>query len=198
MAKRSNRGHNGFNRERIERLTKTLLADIGENVNREGLRDTPQRVAEMFEELTSGYRMDPKSILDREFNEVTGIVVAKNIGFFSLCEHHMLPFHGTVSIGYIPSHTVVGVSKLVRLVDCFSRRLQLQERLTKQIADSINKILRPQGVIVVVEARHLCMEMRGVKNGAQIVTSEIRGRFESSETRSEFFELIRNPNPHAS
>jgi len=119
------------------------------------------------------------------------MVVAKDIGFFSLCEHHILPFYGKVHIGYIPSRAVVGLSKLVRLVDCFSKRLQLQERMTKQIADAMNENLHPNGVVVVVQARHLCMEMRGVKSGADIVTSEIRGQFEKYESRSEFFQMLR-------
>ena len=179
-----------MDKNRIERITKELLQEIGENTKREGLRDTPRRVAAMYAELTEGYSMNPKEILAREWNEVTGMVVAKDIGFFSLCEHHLLPFHGKVHIGYIPSRAVVGLSKLVRLVDCFSKRLQLQERMTKQIADAINDNLNPYGVVVVVQARHLCMEMRGVKSGANIITSEIRGQFKKSETRNEFFEML--------
>jgi len=179
-----------MDRIRIERITKELLEEIGENTKREGLRDTPRRVAAMYAELTEGYSMNPKEILAREWNEVTGMVVVKDIGFFSLCEHHLLPFHGKVHIGYIPSRAVVGLSKLVRLVDCFSKRLQLQERMTKQIADAINDNLNPYGVVVVVQARHLCMEMRGVKSGANIITSEIRGQFKKSETRNEFFEML--------
>ncbi len=180
-----------MNKIRMQELTKSLLEEIGENPKREGLQETPKRVTEMYAELTEGYLMNPKEILSREWNEVTGMVVAKDIGFFSLCEHHILPFHGKVHIGYIPSKAVVGVSKLVRLVECFSKRLQLQERLTKQIADALNENLRPQGVAVVVQARHLCMEMRGVKSGADIVTSEIRGQFERFESRNEFFEMLR-------
>ncbi len=180
-----------MDKNRTQELTKSLLEEIGENPKREGLRDTPRRVAEMYTELTEGYSMNPKEILSREWNEVSGMVVAKEIGFFSLCEHHLLPFLGKVHIGYIPSKAVVGVSKLVRLVDCFSKRLQLQERMTKQIADALNENLHPRGVVVVVQARHLCMEMRGVRSGADIVTSEIRGQFEKFETRNEFFEMLR-------
>ncbi len=175
----------------MQQLTKSLLEEIGENPKREGLVDTPRRVADMYAELTEGYSMNPKQILSKEWNEISGMVVAKDIEFFSLCEHHMLPFHGKVHIGYIPSKAVVGLSKLVRLVDCFSKRLQLQERMTKQIADALNETLKPYGVVVVVQARHLCMEMRGVKSGADIVTSEIRGQFEKFESRNEFFELLR-------
>jgi GTP cyclohydrolase I len=180
-------------KDEIKRITRQLLTLLGEDPNREGLQGTPDRVAEMLEELTSGYWEDPKSILSREFNEVTGMVVAKDIDFFSLCEHHLLPFFGRVSIGYIPNKKVVGLSKIVRLVNVFSRRLQLQERLTKQIADAINLHLKPLGVIVVIQARHLCMEMRGVKNSADIVTSEIRGQFERYETRSEFLSMLNRP-----
>jgi len=181
----------GVDKNRVEQMTKALLEEMGENPRREGLKETPSRVADMYAELTEGYSMNPKQILSKEWNEVTGMVVAKDIGFFSLCEHHLLPFHGKVHLGYIPSRTVVGVSKLVRLVECFSKRLQLQERMTKQIADALNEHLRPYGVVVVVQARHLCMEMRGVRSGADIVTSEIRGQFQKFETRNEFFEMLR-------
>ncbi len=180
-----------MDKNRMTEITKSLLVELGENPKREGLQDTPRRVSEMYAELTEGYSMNPKEILSREWNEVSGMVVAKDIGFFSLCEHHLLPFLGKVHIGYIPSKAVVGVSKLVRLVDCFSKRLQLQERMTKQIADALNENLHPHGVVVVVQARHLCMEMRGVRSGADIVTSEIRGQFEKFETRNEFFEMLR-------
>lgn len=175
----------------MHELTRELLVQMGEDPKREGLKDTPRRVADMYAELTEGYLMNPKQILSKEWNEVSGMVVAKDIDFFSLCEHHILPFYGKVHIGYIPSKSVVGLSKLVRLIDCFSKRLQLQERMTKQIADALNETLRPLGVVVVVQARHLCMEMRGVKSGADILTSEIRGRFERFETRNEFFEMLR-------
>lgn len=177
----------------MRELTREFLEVMGENPRREGLRETPRRVADMYEELTEGYSMSPKEILSREWNEVTGMVIAKEIDFFSLCEHHLLPFYGRVHIGYIPSRAVVGISKLARLVDCFSRRLQLQERMTKQIADAINENLHPYGVAVVIQARHLCMQMRGVKSGADIVTSELRGQFEKLETRNEFFQMLRKP-----
>lgn len=171
-------------------LTKDLLLALGDNPEREGLKDTPRRVADMYEELMEGYSMNPKDILSREWSEVTGMVIVKEIDFFSLCEHHLLPFYGKVHIGYIPSRAVVGLSKLVRLVDCFSKRLQLQERMTKQIADALNETLHPYGVAVVIQAKHLCMQMRGVKSGADVVTSELRGQFEKSETRNEFFEML--------
>jgi GTP cyclohydrolase I len=183
-----------MDKRRLREITLELLTILGENPQREGLKGTPERVADMYEELTSGYSEDPKVILSREFSEVTGMVVAKDIDFFSLCEHHLLPFYGRVSVGYIPAEKVVGLSKLVRLVGVYSRRLQLQERMTKQIADAINRNLKPIGVIVVVQARHLCMEMRGVKNAADIVTSEIRGQFERYETRNEFLSMLNRPN----
>lgn len=183
-----------MNKRKLREITLELLTILGENPRREGLKGTPERVADMYEELTSGYSEDPKEILSREFSEVTGMVVAKDIDFFSLCEHHLLPFYGRVSIGYIPSEKVVGLSKLVRLVGVYSRRLQLQERMTKQIADAMNHNLKPRGVIVVVQARHLCMEMRGVKNAPDIVTSEIRGQFERYETRNEFLSMLNRPN----
>ena len=183
---------NVIDKKRTQDLTASLLEAIGEDPKREGLKDTPRRVAEMYAELTSGYLMNPQEVLSREWNEVSGMVVAKNIDFASLCEHHLLPFFGKVHIGYIPSKAVVGVSKLVRLVDCFSKRLQLQERMTKQIADALNENLHPIGVVVVVQARHLCMQVRGVKSGADILTSEIRGQFEKFETRNEFFNMLRN------
>jgi GTP cyclohydrolase I len=181
-----------IDKKRTQELTSSLLEAIGEDPNREGLKDTPRRVADMYAELTAGYAMSPKEVLSREWNEVSGMVVAKNIEFASLCEHHLLPFFGKVHVGYIPSKAVVGVSKLVRLVDCFSKRLQLQERMTKQIADALNENLHPHGVVVVVQARHLCMQVRGVKSGADILTSEIRGQFEKFETRNEFFNMLRN------
>jgi len=186
------RDMNIMDKKRTQDLTASLLEAIGENPKREGLRDTPRRVADMYAELTAGYAMNPKDILSREWNEVSGMVIARNIEFASLCEHHLLPFHGKVHVGYIPSKAVVGVSKLVRLVDCFSKRLQLQERMTKQIADALNENLHPVGVVVVVQARHLCMQVRGVKSGAEILTSEIRGQFEKFETRNEFFNMLRN------
>jgi len=182
-----------MDKNRMMTVAREFLEVMGEDPKREGLRDTPRRVADMYQELMEGYSMSPKEILSREWNEVTGMVIAKEIDFFSLCEHHLLPFYGKVHIGYIPSRAVVGISKLVRLVDCFSKRLQLQERMTKQIVDAINENLHPYGVAVVVQARHLCMQMRGVRSGAEIVTSELRGQFEKLETRNEFFEMLRKP-----
>jgi len=178
-------------KERVKAATLALIRAVGEDPEREGLRDTPARIAAAYEELLKGYAEDPKNILRVEFNESSGIVLEKNIDFYSMCEHHFLPFYGRAHIGYLPAGKVVGVSKLARVVECYSRRLQLQERMTKQIADSIFEILKPRGVMVVTEATHLCMEIRGAKTKANVVVSEIRGNFANSETREEFFNLLR-------
>lgn len=188
-----------------EDAVKQLLETIGENWYREGLLETPKRVAKMYEEIFGGYSIDPKELLEKTFSEDAGIegaddqpnyqqgmVIVRDIKFYSHCEHHMVPFFGKTHIGYIPSNRVVGLSKLCRVVDAYARRLQIQERLTKQIADCIVDVLNPQGVMVVVEAEHLCMKMRGIKNPcADTVTSTVRGIFEKAEARSEFLQLIR-------
>ena len=176
-------------------------------MSREGLVDTPSRVAKMYEEIFGGYKIDPKKLLERTFaedagieesnadgtvNYLQGMVIVRDIKFYSHCEHHMVPFFGTVHVGYIPNKKVVGISKIARVVDAYARRLQIQERLTKQIADTIQEVLDPQGVMVVIEAEHLCMKMRGVKNPcADTVTSTVRGQFEQASTRQEFLQLIR-------
>jgi len=178
-------------KKEVEAAVSGIIRAIGEDGKREGLVGTPMRVAESFKELTEGYSMNPSQVLDVEFNETTGMVVSKDIEFFSLCEHHLLPFFGKVHIGYIPNGKVVGISKLPRLVEVYSRRLQLQERLTKQIADALDKHISPLGVIVVVEADHMCTRMRGAKSNTRVVTSEIRGQFEDIKSRQEFFELLR-------
>lgn len=172
-----------------------LLKSIGEDPDREGLRKTPSRVAEALAFLTRGYRMDPDKIInDAVFTEdYQEMIVQKDIDFFSLCEHHLLPFFGKTHVAYIPHHKIVGVSKLARLVDVYARRLQVQERLTNQIATTIMEKLKPLGVAVVIEAEHLCMRMRGVeKQNSQIITSTLLGAFRSrQETRNEFMNLIR-------
>jgi len=190
-----------------EVAVKILLDSIpGEESNREGLVDTPHRVAMMYEELFGGYEMDPKAILSKTFDAgkmhdkmdedvdiyANGLVIVKDIPFFSHCEHHMVPFVGKVHIAYVPGERVVGLSKLARLVECFARRLQIQERLTNQIADTINEVLAPQGVMVIVQAEHLCMTMRGVKKpGAKTITSSVSGVFTSnSDARAEVLSLI--------
>ncbi len=177
-----------------EYTVRLLLRLIGENPAREGLRRTPLRVKQSLRFLTSGYRQDPSKILSRAFTQVKHdeMVIVKDIDFFSLCEHHMLPFFGTCHVAYMPDKKILGLSKIPRLVDAFAHRLQVQERLTTQIAEAINEHLRPLGVACVIEARHLCMMMRGVrKQNARAVTSSMLGAFRTSEkTRGEFLTLI--------
>ncbi len=183
----------------MEDLIRQLLVRLGEDPDREGLRDTPARVTRSLEFLTSGYRLDPRELVrSAVFNEdCNHMVIVRDIEVYSLCEHHMLPFFGRCHIGYIPRGRVFGVSKLARLVDCFARRLQLQERLTQQIAGMIREAIEPEGVGVVMEARHLCMMMRGVeKQNSLMVTSAVFGSFHNSQaTRDEFLQLIRMPAP---
>jgi GTP cyclohydrolase I len=172
-----------------------LLTDLGEDPDREGLRDTPKRVEKAYRFLTSGYDADIDKVLNNalftvDYNEM---VIVKDIDFYSLCEHHLLPFFGKCHVAYIPSNKVIGLSKIPRLVDVFARRLQVQERLTKQIADTIRDKIAPLGVAVVVEATHLCMSMRGVeKQNSFAVTSAMQGAFrDNARTRMEFLELIK-------
>jgi GTP cyclohydrolase I len=173
-----------------------LLEQLGENPDREGLIDTPTRVSESLRYLTEGYASDPATIVGDALFALDGyddMVVVKDIAFFSLCEHHLLPFFGRAHIGYVPEGRVVGLSKLPRLVDAYSRRLQVQERMTREIAEAINSTVNPRGVGVVVEARHLCLEMRGVqKETSHTLTSSMLGVFRSDQrTRSEFLSHIR-------
>ena len=183
-----------LNTEKIGRLVRELLIEIGEDPAREGLLDTPKRVAKAFEFLTSGYRTDTKQLINGAcfIQETSSMVIVKDIEVYSLCEHHMLPFFGRCHIGYIPSGTVFGVSKLARLVDVYARRLQLQERLTEQISKVVMGSIDAKGVGVMIEARHLCMMMRGVeKQNSTMVTSSVLGAFRDSlATREEFFSLI--------
>ncbi len=180
----------------FEDLVREMVVRLGEDPTREGLARTPQRVHKAFEYLTRGYKEDPDALLKKALFTVTydEMVIVKDIEMFSLCEHHMLPFFGKVHVAYIPSGKVIGLSKIPRLVEIFSRRLQIQERLTTQIAETIQKAIQPQGVGVVVEARHLCMMMRGVeKQHSAAVTSSMLGCFrDEQETRSGFLSLIRN------
>ena len=174
---------------------KELLTALGEDPSRDGLLKTPSRVVESLQYLTSGYKENVESILTGALFEVDyqDMVVVRDIEIYSLCEHHMLPFYGRCHVGYIPRDRVVGLSKLPRVVDIFSRRLQVQERLTHQISEAIEQYLNPLGVGVVVEAYHLCMMMRGVnKQNSLTVTSSMRGSFERVETRNEFLSLIRS------
>jgi len=184
-----------MNRKKIEKAVKDMLEAIGENPNRKDLQKTPQRVAEMYEEIFSGVGQDPEKelevLLDQKHEE---IVLLKGIPLYSVCEHHLLPFLGKANIAYIPKEgRVTGLSKLVRIVDILSKRPQVQERLTTQIADIIMSKLKPQGCMVVIEAEHLCMSMRGVKKpGTTTVTSAVRGIFQSNEkTRSEALALMK-------
>src|SRR3972149_8599680 len=160
-----------INKNKIEKLIRQLLVELGENPNREGLIGTPKRIAEMYEEIFSGYKMN--SELDVSFSEETNAIIAKDIQFYSMCEHHMLPFYGKIHIAYVPSGKVFGISKLARLVEKFSRRLQIQERITKNIADELYA-QGVKGVIVMAEAEHLCMRMRGVRNDAIMTSAAFR------------------------
>jgi len=179
----------------FEDLVKEMLVRLDEDPEREGLQRTPARVHKAFEFLTRGYSEDPESMLKNALFTVTydEMVIVKDVEMFSLCEHHMLPFFGKVHVAYIPNGRVIGLSKIPRLIEIFSRRLQIQERLTTQIAETIQKVIQPQGVGVVIEARHLCMMMRGVeKQHSQAVTSSMLGCFrDEQETRTEFLSLIR-------
>lgn len=184
-----------MNVERVEALIRELLVELGEDPNREGLVKTPQRVAKSWEFLTRGYRQDPVQVLNQAVFGATGknMVIVRNIEVFSLCEHHLLPFFGRCQVGYIPSGKVVGVSKIARIADVFARRLQIQERLTEQIAQAVMEATGALGVGVVMEAKHLCMMMRGVeKQHSSMVTSAVLGSFRSDpKTREEFLSLIR-------
>ncbi len=179
--------------QRIRAAVREIIVGVGEDPNREGLRDTPRRVADMYAEVFSGLREDPADVLSVGFEEGhQEMVIVKDIPFYSMCEHHFLPFHGVAHVGYIPNGRVVGLSKLARAVEILARRPQLQERLSTQLADAIMKSLEPQGVAVVISANHLCMQMRGVrKPGSLTVTSAMRGVFQrSNATRAEFMALI--------
>lgn len=179
--------------QQISARIRDILNLIGENPQREGLIKTPLRVARAMKFLTSGYHEDPVAILNSaKFNEdYRQMVIVRDINFYSLCEHHMLPFYGRVHVAYIPNGQVTGLSKIPRVVDCFARRLQIQERMTKQIRECIQEALHPLGVMVVVEAQHMCMQMRGVqKQGSLTTTSDFCGAFNQAKTREEFLQLI--------
>lgn len=173
---------------------KEILTLLGEDPAREGLEKTPMRVAKAMQVLTRGYTQDPHKVLtDALFEEkYNQMVIVKDIDFFSMCEHHILPFYGKAHVAYIPNGKITGLSKIARVVDIFSHRLQVQERLTKQVMQCINDTLKPQGVMVVIEAKHMCMQMRGVeKQNSITTTSAYSGVFESSKTRNEFMNLLR-------
>jgi GTP cyclohydrolase I len=187
-----------LNLKHTEKIISELLLEIGEDSQREGLLSTPKRVAKAYEFLTSGYQKNIEEVLNNAIftEKYDEMVLVKNIDFYSLCEHHMLPFYGKVHVAYIPNGKIVGLSKIPRIVDVFARRLQVQERMTQQIADTIEKYLHPIGVAVVSEAYHMCMMMRGVeKQNSSATSSAMHGVFkDDSKTRSEFLNLISNKN----
>lgn len=178
-----------INKKKVAKLVRQLLLELGENPDREGLVGTPTRIANMYDEIFGGYRMDAE--LDISFSEETDAIVAKDIQFYSMCEHHMLPFFGKIHVAYVPSGKVFGVSKLVRLVEKYSRRLQIQERLTRQVADELVR-MGVKGALVIAEGEHLCMKMRGVRNDSSITTIAHRGIMEKKEMREHVMALIYN------
>jgi GTP cyclohydrolase I len=181
--------------DKIERAVEEILLAIGEDINREGLRDTPLRVAQMYKELLAGMHEDPKKHIRKAFREkYDEIVLLRDIPFYSICEHHLMPFIGSAHVAYLPTGMVLGVSKLARIIDCFSRKLQVQERLTDQIADFIMDNLEPMGLAVVLEASHSCMTIRGIrKPGSVMVTSSLRGIFKKDpRSRNEVLSLMHN------
>ncbi len=183
----------GPNRDRVKAAIIELLAAIGEDPTRQGLIETPRRIAEMCDEIFGGLAIDPTEYLKVGFDVAHDeMVILRDIPFYSMCEHHFLPFHGEAHVGYIPDGRVVGISKLARVVEAFARRPQIQEQLTSQVAEAIMEALHPDGVAVVIEAEHLCMTMRGIKKpGSRMVTSAMRGQFKASHvTRAEFLSLV--------
>lgn len=183
-------------REEFEQAVKTMLEIMGENTEREGLMKTPNRVFKAYEYMTSGYSQSPNDVLGEALFQTDNnqMVIIKDIEFYSMCEHHLLPIIGRAHVAYIPNGKVVGLSKIPRMVDVFARRLQIQEQLTEQIAKAIDDVIAPKGVGVVVQARHMCMEMRGVeKTHSNTTTSALRGMFLKSDTRKEFFDIINAP-----
>lgn len=179
--------------DNISRNVTSIITDLGENVDREGLLKTPERVAKAYQFLTHGYNLDPDAILSKALfdEDYSEMIVVKDIEVYSLCEHHMLPFFGKAHVAYIPNGKIVGLSKIPRVVDVFARRLQVQERLTIEIRDAIDRVLKPLGVAVVIEAQHLCMMMRGAeKQNSLTTTSGMSGEFHKDATRLEFMRLI--------
>ena len=185
---------NGDNLEKIESIILDLLKEIGEEPEREGLQKTPHRVAKSWTTFAKGYKQTPEEVVgDAVFNErCDELGAVKEIDFFSLCEHHLLPFKGLAHVGYLPDEKIIGLSKIPRIVDIYARRLQVQERLTQQVADALQDVLNPKGVAIVIEAEHLCMQMRGVeKKSSFMITSAVRGAFrENNKTREEFLSII--------
>jgi len=185
-----------YNDEKIDKISNlysTIITELGENVDREGLQKTPERVAKAMQFLTHGYDLEPTEILKSAMfkEDHNHMVIVKDIELYSMCEHHMLPFMGKAHIAYIPNGHIVGLSKIPRVVDAFSRRLQVQERLTEQIKDCIQETLNPLGVAIVIEAKHMCMQMRGIqKQNSVTTTSAFTGAFEKDSTRKEFIQLL--------
>jgi len=182
--------------EEFENLVKRMLELLGEDPSREGLIKTPNRVFRAFKFMTQGYQQDPKKVLNEALfsSDNSQMVLIKDIEFYSMCEHHLLPIIGRAHVAYIPDGKVVGLSKIPRMVDMFARRLQIQEQLTEQVAQAISEVIAPKGVGVVVQARHMCMEMRGVeKTHSNTTTSSLKGLFLKSNTRKEFFDIINAP-----
>jgi len=177
-----------MDQERVKKLVRELIIEIGEDPTREGLKDTPERIGRMYQEIFNGYESD--SELSVQFSEDSDTVVARDIQFYSMCEHHMLPFFGKIHIAYSPNGRVFGISKLIRLVEKYSKRLQIQERLTKNIADELFA-QGVKGVIVIVDAEHLCMRMRGVRNDATVTSSAYRGIYENKEEKESILATIR-------
>jgi len=177
-----------MDKERVKKLIRELIIEIGEDPTREGLKDTPERIANMYQEIFGGYESD--SELSVQFSEDSDVVIARNIQFYSMCEHHMLPFFGKIHIAYSPNGRVFGISKLVRLVEKYSKRLQIQERLTKNIADELFA-QGVKGVVVLADAEHLCMKMRGVRNDATLTSSAYRGIYENKEEKESIMTMIR-------
>ena len=177
-----------MNEERVKKLVRELIIEIGEDPTREGLRNTPERIASMYKEIFSGY--DSDSELSVQFSEDSDVVIARNIQFYSMCEHHVLPFFGKIHIAYSPNGRVFGISKLVRLVEKYSRRLQIQERLTKNIADELYA-QGVKGVVVLIDAEHLCMKMRGVRNDAMLSSIAFRGIYENKEEKENIMAIIK-------
>ncbi len=176
-----------------QELIRELLRDMGEDPEREGLQGTPARVARSFEFLTRGYHEDPRQVIGTALftEEYSEMIIVRDIDFFSLCEHHIIPFYGRAHVAYVPDRHIVGISKIARMVECFARRLQVQERMTQQIANTLSEVLSPRGVGVVIRAEHMCMRMRGVeKPNSAVVTSALLGCFQAKETRQEFMTLI--------
>jgi GTP cyclohydrolase I len=194
MGPHDGRAHHEYDHERAERAVKELLLALGEDPEREGLKDTPARVARAFKENFAGLWQSPKDVLTTTFDiGHEELVIIRDIEVFSHCEHHLTPFHGVAHVGYIPSGKITGLSKVARLVDLFARRPQVQERLTSQIADAMVEILDAAGVIVIIDCEHMCMSMRGVrKSEARTVTSAVRGILRDAATRAEAISLITN------